>query len=76
MLRRVLLANGAPSTLVNNSVRDRVGLAAVVQRVSGKMASDAARELQGFYVQVGARLYAWCSRSLYAPGLIWRRRAR
>ncbi len=29
------------------------GLAAVVQRVSGKMASDAARELQGFYVQVG-----------------------
>jgi len=29
------------------------GLAAVVQRVSGKMASDAPRELQGFYVQVG-----------------------
>src|SRR5260370_16652284 len=28
------------------------GLAAVVQRVSGKMASDAPRELQGFYVQV------------------------
>jgi hypothetical protein len=29
------------------------GLAAVVQRVSGKMASDAARELQGFFVQLG-----------------------
>jgi hypothetical protein len=29
------------------------GLLAVVQRVSGKMASDAPRELQGFFVQVG-----------------------
>lgn len=29
------------------------GLIAVVQRVSGKMASDAPRELQGFFVQVG-----------------------
>lgn len=29
------------------------GLAAVVQRVSGKMASDAPREMQSFYVQVG-----------------------
>src|SRR5260370_15921383 len=29
------------------------GLAAVVKRVSGKMAFDAQRELQGFYVQVG-----------------------
>jgi hypothetical protein len=29
------------------------GLAAVVQRVSGKMVSDAARELQGFFVQLG-----------------------
>jgi hypothetical protein len=29
------------------------GLAAVVQRVSGKMASDAPREMQGFFVQVG-----------------------
>jgi hypothetical protein len=32
------------------------GLAAVVQRVSGKMASDAGRELQGFFVQVGGSL--------------------
>jgi hypothetical protein len=29
------------------------GLVAGVQRVSGKMASDAPREMQGFYVQVG-----------------------
>jgi hypothetical protein len=29
------------------------GLVALVQRVSGKMASDAPRELQGFFVQVG-----------------------
>jgi len=29
------------------------GLLAVVRRVSGKMASDAPRELQGFFVQVG-----------------------
>ena len=29
------------------------GLLAVVQRVSGKLASDAPRELQGFFVQVG-----------------------
>jgi hypothetical protein len=43
---RLLLCSIIPFALV-------FGLLALVQRVSGKMASDAPRELQGFFVQVG-----------------------
>jgi hypothetical protein len=43
---RLLLFSIIPFAMV-------LGLLAVVQRVSGKMASDAPRELQGFLVQVG-----------------------
>src|SRR5713101_10154818 len=43
---RLLLWSIIPFALV-------FGLLALVQRVSGKMASDAPREMQGFFVQVG-----------------------
>src|SRR5712692_50514 len=43
---RLLLCSIIPFAIV-------FGLLALVQRVSGKMASDAPRELQGFFVQVG-----------------------
>jgi hypothetical protein len=43
---RLLLCSIIPFAIV-------FGLVALVQRVSGKMTSDAARELQGFFVQVG-----------------------